>query len=332
MYRILLVDDREVFRRQLKRNPYFKIQNDRFVIDAEASDGVEALAVLRKQHFDVVLTDIKMPLIDGLELLKIIQAEKLCSCTVLLSEYAEFSYAKAGIINGAFDYIVKPVTEDKIRETFERVYHFLNTTQKSRQNRACSEVLADFICSGDREAAENYLQKKNDSIPDEPYHLFQELCSLLFQKIPYLENFLLKETFVNTCINVEQTSGSLRLCTETIFQMLEPYQIKTTNPIIKEIQETLLKNPEEKYSIQDLSQNYYLNAKYLGHLFKQETGMPFSRYLAFLRIQKSEVLLHDKNLKIYEAARLSGYEDVEYFSKLFKQFTGISPRMYREQC
>ena len=124
MYQILIVDDKEIFRRKMKRLPYFK-NNDVFTIQYEAQNGLEALEIIKKEKVDVVITDIRMPIIDGLELLKEIKDEQLCKCVILLSEYSDFEYAKKGLVYGAFDYIVKPVDDGKVSAVLERAQNFL---------------------------------------------------------------------------------------------------------------------------------------------------------------------------------------------------------------
>ena len=74
---------------------------------------------------DLVITDIRMPIVDGVELLKKIISEELSYCVVFLSEYTEFEYARQGIVYGAFDYIVKPVNQDKIERVLVKVKEYI---------------------------------------------------------------------------------------------------------------------------------------------------------------------------------------------------------------
>ena len=86
MYNLLIVDDKDIFLRMICRMEYFKLNQDKFRIKYLARNGLEALEFLNTGEPDIVLTDIRMPLMNGIELLKKINKNKLCRCTILLSE------------------------------------------------------------------------------------------------------------------------------------------------------------------------------------------------------------------------------------------------------
>ncbi len=125
MYRVLMVDDRDIFLIELKR---LKVWGDisGFEVAGKANNGRQAIEMLKSSSYDMVLTDIRMPVIDGLQLLRKINQEGLCSCVVLLSEYSEFNYARQGIVLGAFDYLVKPPSQESLLELFKRARRFLS--------------------------------------------------------------------------------------------------------------------------------------------------------------------------------------------------------------
>lgn len=124
MYRTLLVDDHACARRECAA---LSVWNGHwgFRLTDEADGGRNALEILRRQSFDLVLTAVQMPEMDGLELLRAIKKEQLCSCVVLMSACAKFSYVRGGLVSGAFDYLLKPVDEKKLTALFERAAGYL---------------------------------------------------------------------------------------------------------------------------------------------------------------------------------------------------------------
>ena len=107
MLRVILADDEAVIVKGLKRLIDWKKMDA--VIIGEAGNGKEALNLIREKKPDLVVSDISMPELDGLELLKEINRMGLCTRVIFISGYQEFSYAKKAVTLGAVDYILKPV-------------------------------------------------------------------------------------------------------------------------------------------------------------------------------------------------------------------------------
>lgn len=125
MYKILAVDDGELFLAQLKGLEIWEKEKNFKIIDT-ATNGKKALELMNKNKYDVVFTDIRMPIMDGLQLLRNIKKHKLCKCVVLLSKFPDFTYAREGIILGAFDYLIKPLGEDHMIDLLKRIKEFLD--------------------------------------------------------------------------------------------------------------------------------------------------------------------------------------------------------------
>lgn len=111
MYKILLVDDET---RQLKAlaNIIQKLRPNYYITLAD--DGLIAFDELSKQDFDIMILDIKMPNLDGLELLEKLGNKREQLKTVIMSGFTEFSYAKKAISYGVHEYIVKPIKKSDI--------------------------------------------------------------------------------------------------------------------------------------------------------------------------------------------------------------------------
>lgn len=90
-------------------------------------------------------------------------------------------------------------------------------------------------------------------------------------------------------------------------------------------------NFDQQISSNIVAQKIGISNAYFSTLFKQETGYSFTEYLTSLRIEKSKRLLEDKSIYIYEIGMRVGYMDSNYFCKVFKKQTGISPETYRKK-
>ena len=115
MAHILIVDDEERMRHLLS----IMLSRKGYHVD-QAGDGVAALEMIGAKPFDMIITDIKMPRMDGVELLKKIMAMDIPSPVVFITAYATVESAVEAMRKGAVDYIIKPFEEDRILLTVER--------------------------------------------------------------------------------------------------------------------------------------------------------------------------------------------------------------------
>lgn len=120
MLRVLLVDDEPFILRGLM--VLIDWNREGFEIVGTASNGAEALEFLKKNQVDLVIADIKMPVMTGLELLKRIREEEITDAYfVIVSGYADFSYAQRALQYKCSNYIVKPVKEQELLEELRKI-------------------------------------------------------------------------------------------------------------------------------------------------------------------------------------------------------------------
>lgn len=116
MYKkVVIADDEPITRMDLKEI----LEDSGYEVVGEASDGFDAVELCRRYSPDLVLMDIKMPLLDGLNASKIIQEENLADCVVLLTAYSGPEFIEKAKKIGAMGYIVKPVDEKSLIPTLE---------------------------------------------------------------------------------------------------------------------------------------------------------------------------------------------------------------------
>jgi len=101
--------------------------------------------------------------------------------------------------------------------------------------------------------------------------------------------------------------------------------------LIQDIIQTVNSRLHENITLRDIACQYSFSPNYLGVLFKEETGRNFSDFVIDRRMEESQQLLKDTNLKIYEIAERVGYRYLPYFSRQFKDTTGMTPLEYRRK-
>lgn len=119
MLKIFLVEDEIIMREGIKKNINWEKENFEFIGDA--GDGELAYPLIIQKKPDILITDIKMPFMDGLELSRLVKAELPDIKIIVLSGYDEFDYAKEAIDIGIAEYMLKPVTSAKLIETLHKI-------------------------------------------------------------------------------------------------------------------------------------------------------------------------------------------------------------------
>ena len=112
MLKVFLVEDEVVMRNGIKNNIPWEQEGFEFV--GEASDGELAYPLIKREKPDILITDIRMPFMDGLELSRLVKKELPQIKIIILSGYNEFDYAKNAISIGVTDYLLKPISSAKI--------------------------------------------------------------------------------------------------------------------------------------------------------------------------------------------------------------------------
>lgn len=164
MLKVFLVEDEIVMREGIKNNINWEAEGFEFA--GEASDGELAYPLIQKTRPDILITDIKMPFMDGLELSRLIKQEMPDIRIIILSGYDEFEYAKEAINIGITDYLVKPVSGAQLLAAVKKVEkvileerqqrEFLQTFEKERTENAqlARQKFFRSLISGKRSVSE----------------------------------------------------------------------------------------------------------------------------------------------------------------------------------
>ena len=150
MYKILIVDDESLIRQGIIAQLDFL--GYEFEEIFEADTGKSALQITETLKPDIVITDISMPEMDGLSFIETAKSAKKNIKFSLLSGYAEFSYAQKAISLGISEYLLKPVSSSKLKESIDKVIAELKNEKQIKDTSIRKEILS-------REKAEFLLEK-----------------------------------------------------------------------------------------------------------------------------------------------------------------------------
>ncbi len=118
-FRVLVADDEKLIAQNIARR--ITAINSSFLVIAIASDGLEALELVDKLLPDVVFTDIKMPELDGISLIRQLNTAHPNIKTVMVSGYNDFELVRSALRNQATDYLLKPISNDELKKTLQKL-------------------------------------------------------------------------------------------------------------------------------------------------------------------------------------------------------------------
>ena len=127
-YKVLLVDDEEEVRNAIEQRINWEELG--FEVIGKAQNGVKAMEIAEKLQPDVVITDIKMPYMNGLELARNLKEENPGVRILILTGFDEFEYAKEAVHLEIEEYILKPINANELSECLKRLKNVLDKREK----------------------------------------------------------------------------------------------------------------------------------------------------------------------------------------------------------
>ena len=155
--KVFLVEDEMVIRRGIKNS--IDWEKEGYIFCGEASDGELAYPMIIKEKPDILITDIRMPFMDGLELCKLVKKELPNIKILILSGYDEFDYAKEAIRLGVTDYLLKPISSGKLLEALNGVSESIRREKE------------------DKDLVRKYMEEMRENTEHEKQKFFEQMIA-----------------------------------------------------------------------------------------------------------------------------------------------------------
>lgn len=155
--KVFLVEDEMVIRRGIKNS--IDWEKEGYIFCGEASDGELAYPMIIKEKPDILITDIRMPFMDGLELCKLVKKELPNIKILILSGYDEFDYAKEAIRLGVTEYLLKPISSGKLLEALNGVSESIRREKE------------------DKDLVRKYMEEMRENTDHEKQKFFEQMIA-----------------------------------------------------------------------------------------------------------------------------------------------------------
>lgn len=246
MWRVAAADDEAYLRTALKKLMNWEKMGCKLI--SVVNNGRELIQCIEEEHPDIVITDIRMPEADGLEVCRYIYEQYPEIQTIILSAYTDFEYARTALRYDVADYVLKLSILEELPPAVQKVTGKLEKQKKE-----------------------------------------------------------LEEEFVN------------------------PPRKKEAEGLYEQVNDYIQRNYSRKITLNDIAQELHANSSYLSRLYKKESGMNLFDVVLQKRIEKAKEYMEDTDRKIYEISQAVGFDDTGYFSRVFKKYSGMSPREYQNR-
>ncbi|MDD4527488.1 MAG: response regulator transcription factor [Candidatus Margulisbacteria bacterium] len=137
------------------------------------------------------------------------------------------------------------------------------------------------------------------------------------------------DDYLEKPLDIEKTQQLIKKLIETKIETMDVKNGKIEDKI-QRVMNFAERNVNKMVNLEDVAKLVYMSPKYLSRVFKQYTGMNFSRYKINIKIKHSKKLLENKGLSVEQISDNLGYENSESFIRIFKKYTKMTPTQYRK--
>ena len=240
MWKVMIADDENYMLEAMENLIDWKKMECQLVF--KARNGQVLLEQMKKNPPDIIITDIKMPLVSGIEVAKYVYENRLPIKVIILSAYAEFQYAQEAIKYDVCGYIIKTSVIEMLPGMIQKAIGKLSTPVETEKD-------------------------------NEEYYF---------------------------------------------------------DDILGRLQKYIAEHYTDKLNLTQIAQDIHANGSYLSRLYKTKTGQNLFDVINKMKLEKAKEYM-SQGMRIYEIAQLVGFDDVSYFSRVFRKHEGCSPREYENR-
>jgi two-component system response regulator YesN len=301
----------------------------------DATNGEEAWHMIQQLWPTVLITDIMMPEMDGLELVRNISEHKIPMAVIIISGYENFQYAQRAISYGVNKYLLKPVNREQLRDALFEAMGKLTEIEKMNHYLIKIQTYFDTINDTDPAAGMKSLYKLVDdirSLKHVNYGAYLSLLRIVESKISALLTSIETEhTAMSNFNGVADQEIRKHLGTLAESWFLHPERNKKEfKQIIKYACEFIHAHYRDDLTLTQMAEYTNLSISHFSSLFKRYTGESLITYINQVRVEKAKELLRNSNDKMYLIAEELGFSSQPYFIRVFRNTTGMSPNEYRK--
>lgn len=344
MYTVLLVDDEELERKIL----WLTLQASELPINiiGEAVNGRDALEKVHQTRPDLIIMDVKMPGIDGIEATRQIKTLYPATEIIILTAYGKFSFSQQAIKAQATDYLLKPIQPQELVEAVKQALSRLSLKKFQPGPAIDLTNLEEQVKAGNLNEGKRQLTILFERIAStEPARTATLLNSFGLRlmvivvqaalsagadpsEVTSIEND--QAHALSHISSLEELKSWGEIMLEKCIGLLgSNHPFNQAQVLIRKAMDYIESNYAKNLSLNLVATHVHLSPAYLSRIFNEKTGIGFTEYLTQIRLKKAKQQLRLSTETIDQIAIATGFNSSSYFSAIFKKHEGVTPSEYR---
>ncbi|RKD32748.1 response regulator transcription factor [Thermohalobacter berrensis] len=337
MYKVLIVEDEYLEREALKL--ILSEKSNEITIAGEATTGSSAISLYKELCPHIMLIDIKVPCIDGIEVAERIREKDNNIAIIIITAYDDFALVQKALRIRVDDYILKPATPKQIMTSIDKV-----TKRISSKESIFSRKLNDLEKSIKLKQYKSSKEKLNSLLKylflinqDNRKKLKNDIQFIAFKLIKIADDMMLEIKEKDYIKKISKTKNEwlqkemlLKLLYEMFDDLIENKKYNCNSEIVA-VLNYIEKNYHKGITLKEVADYIGLSPYYLSRLFKKELGINFITYVTERKIEKGKDLLANTDMPISNIALELSFKEPNYFTKVFKKIVGLTPSQYRKK-
>ncbi|MBB6671547.1 response regulator transcription factor [Cohnella nanjingensis] len=328
----------------------------RFGIDRveEAEEGLSGLRIIEEIRPEIVITDMKMRGMDGVELLRRLAEDYPFIRKIVISGFDDFAYTKQAILSRVDEYILKPIHPDELNRALEKTVRELGIARGLHAAQPLSKEILEEVTACKAELSRHFQELQIEEVearfgalaqvlasrePHEPglsHSLYKQFMTLLGEQAskagielsPVIRGQA-ESFFVTDRTPDAEWIGALSAAYAAVMADLIQQRKNKNRLSIGDIRDYIDRAFAEPITLESIAARFFVSKEHLSRTFKQETGSTVMDYIIARRMAKAKELLTQGAASIKSAAEAVGYADPTYFHRIFKKVMGMTPAQAR---
>lgn len=351
MYRLVVSDDEFNIRQGLAR--YVDWEQLGFSVVAQFEDGKEVIEYVENNSVDVILTDVMMFQVSGLEVAEWIAKHRPSIKVIILSGYKEFDYVRQALVANVYDYILKPVDFEEMKKIFLRLKRDMDCNghnlsedvqadllyKNQKQLLEYQDDIAQAVCSGNiiniEETYEQWVSTVSSKEKPQIISHITQLLRTIYAKLRTEEIYLaegLRESSVEKIISNWNQNDLFPHLHAFLTEMVNDVVLKkklSSESLVGRTKKFIELHLTEDFGVDDIADSMYISKSHLSREFKKQTDESIMNYAMRKRMERAIELIKSGMVSSEILAKNVGYSDVKYFKRVFKNFTGCTVKEFQ---